>query len=210
MTRILDASQYDTDKGPAYLRNYDRFFGPLCEQPVRLLELGVRTGGSLLLWRDYFHNGVIAGLDSEPIVVDDPTGRIRIYCGRQEDHAVLDRVGSELGPFDIIVDDASHIAAYTRASFWHLFDRYLKPGGLFVIEDWGCGYWDSWPDGHRYETTSGGGHVHGMVGLVKELIDECGMGDITLPGRGISPGRLSKFEALHVFRGKVFVVKAPR
>jgi SAM-dependent methyltransferase len=207
MGHLLDASRYDTDKGPAYLRHYDRFFGPLRDQPVRLLELGVRTGGSLLLWRDYFEQGLIAGLDTEPVEIDDPTGRIRIFRGRQEDRDVLDRVGRECGPFDIVVDDASHFADLTRVSFWHLFDHHLKPGGLFVLEDWGCGYWDSWPDGRHYDPMAPGSHQHGMVGFVKELVDECGMGDVTMPGRGISPSRLSKFDALHLFRGQVFVVK---
>jgi SAM-dependent methyltransferase len=205
---MLDASGYDTDKGPAYLRNYDRFFGPLTDRPIRLLELGVRTGGSLLMWRDYFQHGLIVGLDSEPVDLQEATGRIRIYQGRQEDPAVLDRIGSEAGPFDIIVDDASHIAELTRVSFWHLFDRYLKPGGTYVLEDWGAGYWDSWPDGRRYVHGTKGGHLHGMVGLVKELVDECGMGDITMPGRGIAPSRASGFEGLHIFRGQLFVVKA--
>jgi hypothetical protein len=208
MGKRLDASGYDTDKAATYLRNYDRFFGPLQDQPVRLLELGVRTAGSLLLWRDYFDRGLIVGLDSQRVDLEEPTGRVRVYRGRQEDPVILDQLGVECGPFDIVIDDASHIADLTRVSFWHLFDRHLKPGGLFVIEDWGTGYWDTWPDGRHYEPHGAGGHRYGMVALVKELIDECGMGDITYPGRGISPDRSSRFEALHVFRGQVFVEKA--
>ena len=52
----LDASKYDTDKAAHahYLRNYEEHFRPLRDRDVRLLELGVLKGGSLLLWRDYF------------------------------------------------------------------------------------------------------------------------------------------------------------
>jgi hypothetical protein len=39
------------------------------------------------------------------------------------------------GPLDLIIDDASHLLAETRASFNMLFPR-LVPGGLYVIEDW--------------------------------------------------------------------------
>src|SRR5438309_8699047 len=46
--------------------------------------------------------------------------------------------------FDVIIDDCSHIGELTRISFWHLFEHHLKPGGLYVIEDWSTGYWDSW------------------------------------------------------------------
>jgi hypothetical protein len=38
-------------------------------------------------------------------------------------------------PLGLVVDDASHRLNETRASFEALFPR-LRPGGLFVIEDW--------------------------------------------------------------------------
>ena len=52
--RTLDASNYDTDKAAHthYLRNYEEYFRPLLDRDVRLLELGVLKGGSLLLWRE--------------------------------------------------------------------------------------------------------------------------------------------------------------
>jgi SAM-dependent methyltransferase len=150
------AARYDTDKAiqPEYLRHYEEHFGALREQPVRLLELGIKRGGSLFLWRDYFPNGLIVGLDIDPAAVDDPSGRIRTYQGPQEDTALLDRVARESAPggFDIIIDDCSHVGALAAASFRHLFDRHLKPGGFYVIEDWGTGYWDSWIDGVRYRS----------------------------------------------------------
>ena len=60
----LVAAGYDTDKSPRYLGNYERFFLPFVNDPVRLLELGVFRGGSLYLWRDFFKNGFIVGLDA--------------------------------------------------------------------------------------------------------------------------------------------------
>ena len=40
-----------------------------------------------------------------------------------------------LEALDMVVDDASHLLAPTAVSFRALFPR-LRPGGLFVIEDW--------------------------------------------------------------------------
>ena len=212
----LNAEGYDTDKCELYLQHYERWFAPLRLQPVRLLEVGIDRGGSLLLWRDYFQHGLIAGLDIEPKRIPDATGRVHVYHGPQDDLAILDRIGNELGPFDIVIDDASHLAAPTRTTFWHLFEHYLKPGGLYVIEDWGTGYWESWPDGrcyeqsapHRSETGTGGqGHGHGMVGFVKELVDECGVEDLTRPGLGVAPYRSCPFQRMEVSPGQVLVVK---
>ena len=250
--RALDASAYDTDKAahPHYLRSYEQYFGPLLGKEIRLLELGVYKGGSLLLWRDYFERGLIVGLDLQPVTLDDSSGRIFVYQGMQQDTALLDRIASENAPegFDVIIDDCSHIGELTRISFWHLFDNHLKPGGLYVIEDWSASYWDSWFDGagfryapklhfnptffrvrsaiahaqrsmpalnplwrgakrllNRRQFRS---HNYGLVGFVKELVDECGMADITREDKGIPPYRPSKFKEMRIFPGQVFVVKA--
>src|SRR5438105_12160923 len=148
------AARYDTDKATHtdYLRNYEVYFEPLRGNEIRLFELGIKEGGSLLLWRDYFTKGAIVGLDINPVSLDDSSGRITTYAGRQEDTELLDRIAKKSAPegFDIIIDDCSHIGVITRQSFWHLFDRHLKRGGIYVIEDWGTGYWESWVDGNSY------------------------------------------------------------
>src|SRR3712207_7793934 len=138
-TDRLNAEGYDTDKARHlhYLRNYEEFFRGLRERDVRLLELGVYRGGSLLLWRDYFPRGLVVGLDVEPVTVEDPSGRVRVYQGRQEDTELLDRVARECAPegFDIIIDDCAHIGELAQISFWHLFEHHLKRGGLYRSEE---------------------------------------------------------------------------
>jgi len=251
----LDAQAYDTDKAEHahYLQQYEEYFGPLLDKDIRLLELGIYHGGSLLLWRDYFQKGVIVGLDIEPVAIEDASGRIRTYQGMQQDTQLLDRIGSENAPegFDVIIDDCSHVGELTRLSFWHLFDNHLKPGGLYVIEDWSTGYWRNWFDGVSYRQPANksfhplafkfrsallrlqkkaegvpvvGGllelskralnrwqfhsHNYGLVGFVKELVDECGMADITRADRGVPPFRPSKFKEMKIAHGQVFIVKA--
>lgn len=255
--RTLEAFKYDTDKAlhTHYLRNYEDFFSHLVDRDIRLLELGVYHGGSLQLWRDYFEKGLIVGLDLNPVTIDDPTDRIRVYQGAQQDTDLLDRIARECAPagFDVIIDDCSHVGELTRVSFWHLFDNHLKSGGIYVIEDWGTGYWDSWPDGVRYRTsprpefssllhrlnravtrlnnsTAAGriplarqfasgvkralqrrrfkSHDFGMVGFIKELIDECGMADITHPTNGLGNQKLSKFREMRISPSHLFVIKA--
>jgi len=240
MTKPLDANAYDTDKArlPHYLRNYEQWFEALWDQPVTLLELGVHKGGSMLLWRDYFTKGTIVGLDFNPVKLEDPTGRIHLYQGEQQNVKLLDRIATETAPkgFDIIIDDASHFGELTRISFWHLFDNYLKPGGLYIIEDWGTGYWENWPDGAYYKPTSEPeprpkrksffgkrqppqtsdqkksfpSHTSGMVGFVKQLVDECGMDDITFPGWGVGAPQKSRFQRMHISHGQVMVQKRSR
>ncbi|MEZ5166775.1 MAG: hypothetical protein R2695_09875 [Acidimicrobiales bacterium] len=69
----------------------------------------------------------------------DPGGRVTAAWGvDQADSAtvgrwVRDTVGD--GELDLVIDDASHQLGPTRASFELLFPR-IRPGGLFLIEDW--------------------------------------------------------------------------
>lgn len=255
--KTLEAFKYDTDKAEHthYLRNYEEFFSQFVDRDVRLLELGVYHGGSLQLWRDYFEQGLIVGLDLNPVTIDDPTNRIRLYQGAQQDTELLDRIARDCAPegFDVIIDDCSHVGELTRVSFWHLFDNHLKSGGIYVIEDWGTGYWDSWPDGVRYRNSPGPefsprrhrlsravtrwhnsspaeriplarrlasrvkrglqrrrfkSHDFGMVGFIKELVDECGMADITHPTNGLGNQKPSKFREMRISASHLFVVKA--
>jgi len=245
----------DTDKSPGYLREYERAFSNMVDKEVRLLELGVYKGGSLLMWRDYFPKGVIIGLDRKIAEINDPTGRIHTYQGSQQDTALLTKIVREEAPdgFNIIIDDCSHVGELTHVSFWHLFKYGLKPGGIYAIEDWGTGYWRShpyYPDGRRFrrgrevESIGGGpwlesglhwlahrrvvqgsiifrrflyryqyisrlcSHDRGMVGFVKQLIDEIGVGAITSPEFGRPPQRTSRISRMEVSPGLVFVFKA--
>lgn len=231
----LPLERYDTDKvRNGLIQVYDLLFAPWVDQPVVLLEIGVYKGGSLLLWRDYFPYGTIVGIDVRLPRNFPPTERVFLFQGDQTDTAFLSWVARQVAPqgFDIIIDDASHIGEYTKRAFWHLFDHHLKPGGLYAIEDWGTGYWDDWPDGKSLDLSlyeSRGplpdlarsphdprwkhpwpNHSYGMVGFIKQLIDEQGALDVTRKNLKGQPERSSKFESMFITTGLVCIRKARR
>lgn len=201
MTSLLP-NIHHARKSPWLLRNYEKFLAPIQHQPLKLLELGVQDGNSLRMWQDYLPNTIVVGLDVEPVAVEG----IPVYCGGQEDTALLDEIAQEHAPngFDVIIDDASHIGDLSRISFWHLFPNWLKSNGLYFIEDWGTGYWDFWPDGATYRNVN---HVYGMVGFVKELIDECGIADATSPQFGSGVPRASLIAEMNIALSHVMVRK---
>lgn len=238
----LDLTKYDSDKiASQYLEYYDPFFEPYVDKPVSLLELGVRKGGSVLLWRDYFPQAQIAGIDIELPTSFPATDRIRLFEGNQADTAFLSTVAEQTAPhgYDIIIDDASHLGSLTKITFWHLFEHHLKPGGLFVIEDWGTGYWGDWPDGRRLDLNQYAkngvqpnqfwmywtkiamklhlytplkapmkNHSAGMVGFIKQLVDEQGAGDVTRGSVSGTTARTSKFRQMVIAPSIVFITKA--
>ena len=138
-------------KPSSYYDVYESAFAAWRNDRVRLLELGVAEGASVLRWLDWFPRGEVAGLDLDPPAIE--AERLRLFRGSQADTELLDRIARDCAPegFDIIIDDASHIGWLTAASFWHLFPKHVKPGGLYAIEDWGTGYFPRYRhDGRKF------------------------------------------------------------
>jgi hypothetical protein len=199
----------ETDKVKGNLLEvYRQAFADL-KEPISLLELGIDKGGSLLMWQSWFPKSQVVGLD---IKAPDEMALhllgehgIHIALGCQANTELLTWLCREFGPFDVIIDDCSHRGDLTRTSFWFLFDH-LRRGGFYCIEDWGTGYWDC-PDydGRKYEEAN---HAAGMIGFIKELVDEVGARSITDKRFGIPPERGSKFAYMTIHPGVVIVRKA--
>lgn len=211
--KSFNPKEYSTDKMGSYFPVYQQHFSELRNKPIKLFELGIYKGESLRLWADYFRKSIIVGLDMNHIEIPDKKN-IYIYQGLQQDKKLLKKISNKHAPkgFDIIIDDASHIGEYTKESFKILFKNYLKKGGVYVIEDWGTGYWSTWPDGKKYDKKlseqSLNSHQAGMVGFVKQIIDQLAFNDINKDknhtGKNISNLNIKSIE---YFPGLCFVYK---
>ncbi|MFK3979948.1 class I SAM-dependent methyltransferase [Micromonospora sp. NPDC050397] len=166
------ARVYLSDKGGfhAYTEFYQRHFAPLRQRPIRLLEIGIGGydsptwgGASLRMWRDYFRHGEIHGLDIEEKRITEP--RIHVHRGDQSDQAYLRELARRHGPFDVIIDDGSHVNAHIRASFEALFVNHLRPGGYYVVEDMSTAYLAEYGGGPP-------GHPGSSVELIQSLLHD--------------------------------------
>ncbi|MBV9749693.1 MAG: class I SAM-dependent methyltransferase [Acetobacteraceae bacterium] len=179
--RLYGADPYR--KPDVYLEEYHRLFAPMRRKPIRLLELGVHRGLSMQMWREYFPKATVVGLDSAVKPADFPADpRFHFVHGGQDDPALLGQA-LELagGRFDVIMDDASHLGALTARSFAFLFEHGLAPGGIYVIEDICTAFTSGGDfDAAPYAPPEIGlpgmnrvfpSHEHGMIGLIKQIID---------------------------------------
>jgi predicted O-methyltransferase YrrM len=140
---IVNPSDHDfqnSDKGTvhSYTEYYESLFSSLRDKPIRLLEIGVQGGISLLLWKEYFLKGDITGIDIDysrvqrkVIEATSHDNPIRLI----QSDATLPNVTNHLsGKYDIIIDDGSHSFSHQIASFLILKD-FLNTDGLYIIED---------------------------------------------------------------------------
>ena len=143
---LFDIFSADTNvhKWHHYFDIYSRHFERFRDRPIRMLEIGVFRGGSLRMWKDYFHpDSTIVGIDIDKSCsaheLADQNVFVRI--GSQADPNFLNEVTGEFGPFDIILDDGSHKTHHQIISFGALFKSALKDGGCYMVEDVHTNYW---------------------------------------------------------------------
>jgi hypothetical protein len=204
------AARYGSDKWGClhwYTPHYARHFAPLRDEPVRLLEIGIggyqdpRAGGaSLRMWQRYFRRGLVYGLDLFPKpAVRGP--RIRTLQGDQSDPQALAAIAAEHGPFDIVIDDGSHVNEHVLVSLHALFNH-LRSGGLYVIEDMQTSYWPAFGGTDRRPAAAGT-----TLGFLPTLLDglhyrECGQ------PAGRPPSALDRhLVGLHVYHNIAFLEK---
>ena len=175
-TSLLDdlAIQHRADKSSwvhNFAEKYDRLLAGRSEQITSVLEIGVGHGQSMKMWADYFPNATIHGADIASAAehgVDINasikmcaaySSRIQIHLTDQRDRAQLKNL-EQFGPYDLIIDDGNHFWAEQILTFETLFD-YVKPGGLYVIEDSCTSYWPEYNN-----------HPVSCVDYFKNLVDD--------------------------------------
>lgn len=153
------ANYYATDKRMSdhgFTKFYEKHFESRRDQKLNICEIGILNhpdkinrpfeGASLLMWRDYFYNSGIIGID-----INDHTSvngeRIRTYIADQGNRSQLKSLFQDK-QLDIIIEDGSHFMHHQQISLGVLF-RNLKPGGIFVIEDLHTSHQDMLPSFRR-------------------------------------------------------------
>lgn len=154
------------NKDMHYFEAYDRFFSRYRGRKVSILEIGVRGGGSVQMWKDYFgRNGgevTVYGIDIDERCRQYEEENIKIYIGSQEDREFLRMVKEKTGKLDIIIDDGGHTMNQQIVSLEELWDC-VKPGGIYLCEDVGTSYMASHGGSYKGENT--------FVEYSKNLID---------------------------------------
>lgn len=152
------AIKYRCDKGEAridgheshkYTQIYFEIFNPIKGEVKNVLEIGVEKGSSLRMWRDFFPNALVYGIDSKEKCLFQGD-KIKSFLGSQEKPVTIrNQIDKLKCKFDIIIDDGSHIHEHQQKTLAAIF-KFLKSGGLYIIEDLHCAFY---PEYGLSETT---------------------------------------------------------
>jgi hypothetical protein len=202
------AVYFGTDKwgDHRYAQHYQTHFAPLRRKRLRLLEIGVggfqdpeKGGASLRMWKAYFPHAQIYGLDIHDKRPHDEK-RIKTLVGSQDDAGFLHNLHKSIGPFDIVIDDGSHMNAHVIQSFRVLFPL-LSSQGMYVVEDTQTAYWRPYGGGHPADTAA-----PTSMNFLKGLID--GLNHQEFPTMAYEPSYFDRHVvAMHFYHNLVFLQK---
>lgn len=147
MTLFQLAYKYNTDKaGPQH--NYIPFYeANLPANPKKLLEIGIKEGASMRMWREYFPKCELHGMDLFEEFPQPEIEGVTWWKGHQANYYMLEQLLRE--EFDVIIDDGSHISRHQLMTFFALYT-----GKHYFIEDLQCCYEDFYQQGLPYKMTA--------------------------------------------------------
>lgn len=142
--------KYECDKVSRheYYKIYPSIFEKFLDEKINLFEIGICTGKSLKVWNEFAPNCKVYGMDIGLELINDD---VKIIKGDQSNINDLQMILQEVPACDIIIDDGSHNPEHQVKTFHFLFKNLLKDGGVYVIEDIECNYWDPLSSLYGYE-----------------------------------------------------------
>jgi hypothetical protein len=144
------ALKCNTDKSSNYhnyTKVYNNLFKNIKDDIKCLLEIGIYAGNSLRMWKQYFKNAKIYGIDIDPNCQINEYDIISIL-GNAADKTIINLIPNNI---DIIIDNGTHISEDQITSFNLLFPK-LKFGGIYIVEDACCSYWPEFNENGKQTT----------------------------------------------------------
>ena len=127
MNLIEIGKKYPSSKNiSGFIQLYEKYFSSLKNSKINILEIGVEGGDSLRIWREYFTNANICGIDIDK--KDFKIDNTEILQGDQSDKNFLKTLIDKYKNFDIIIDDGGHTNMQILNTFKILFPEALNPG----------------------------------------------------------------------------------
>lgn len=144
------ASPFLSNKHSSYFKSYGELFEKYRGKPITFVEIGVFSGGSLFMWRDYFGpQARIIGVEFNPDAVRWREHGFEIHIGSQSDPAFWNQFFAQVGDVDIVLDDGGHTYEQ-QISTVHYCLPHVKDGGLIAVEDTHTSYFKDFGYPSRY------------------------------------------------------------
>jgi hypothetical protein len=118
-----------------YFEIYHRHLAKFMGKPVHLVEIGVQSGGSLEMWREYLGPGCrITGIDIDEECRKFEGPATAILIGDQADRSFWGAFKERFPPVDVVIDDGGHRPEQQMVTLEEMLPH-VAPGGVYLCED---------------------------------------------------------------------------
>ena len=128
-------SELHSTKGNTFFNTYDELFSKYRNKKITFVEIGVKWGGSLFMWKKFFGNKArIIGVDLYPKTKELEKYGFEIFIGDQSSSKFWKNFFDEVGNIDILVDDGGHTNENQILTVNHVLNN-VNDDGIILIED---------------------------------------------------------------------------
>lgn len=128
-------NEYKRIEAHGYADTYEKYFLPLKNSKLNILEIGSFYGNAAAALYFYFKNSDIYSADVYPDLFRYSSKRTKnFYIDSSSEESITNVLLKKEDMFNIIIEDASHVLKDQIISLFMLFKK-LKPGGLFICEE---------------------------------------------------------------------------
>ena len=118
-----------------YFDIYHRHFSKFIGRDVHVLEVGIYSGGSLQMWKEYFgKNCHVYGVDIEEACMAYKGEGVEVFIGDQADRSFWAKVRQAVPSLDIVIDDGGHFPEQQLITLEEMLPH-IRAGGVYLCED---------------------------------------------------------------------------
>lgn len=143
LASLVDNTKTDKNTTHSYLDLYEDILKEKKYSAKNIIEIGIgdfgeKNGGSIKMWRDYFPNATVFGVDilTKDRVMDELLEDERVVIFTETDGYNIDFVNREINniKFDFAIDDGPHTLE-SMVQFVRLYHTILADDGVLIVED---------------------------------------------------------------------------
>ena len=160
--KIFENVNLFSTKHLKYFECYEELLQKYRNKNIVLVEIGVLSGGSLLMWKDYFGNSVrIIGIDLNEEAKKLEKYGFEIFVGDQSDPKFWKNFYDKVGKIDILIDDGGHTNKQQIITLTSSIQN-INDEGIIIIEDIHSSYMKNFNNPNNYS----------FINFMKKTIDD--------------------------------------
>ena len=187
--KLFYSSELQSIKLSSYFEIYNKIFKPYVKKPITFIEVGVYGGGSLYIWKKYFHHkSRIIGVDLNPKALELKKKGFEIFIGDQGDPDFWIKLFKKIGKIDILLDDGGHTDAQQIQTLISAIPK-INSGGIIAVEDVHASYLTEFGNPSKYS----------FINYCKKIIDTINYRYLNLKNFNKNQNKISKLFQRNIF-----------